>query len=311
MSANTRASEHTSPVPIGEVWPVVRADLVRALAARQVPRPDAEDIVQEVAVRALEHPDGFATQRDLARWSWRVAWHLRIDAARKNTRLTAVPCPEVAARDDTAVLVEGRLALEATLSGLTRLSASDRAALLEPPEATASRQESVRLAVRRHRARARLTRLVGGLPAGWLGLGGARRRVRLLRPRTHIAITAAPVAVLVASQLGVVMLGLPLREPSESSTPRLSPSVTYSDATIVPATVRPLTAPVHVSRRDGPTAAPPATVAAVPVGPSLRVVVTRDDRPDPPTLCMRNVAAVDQVCIDRPGPPLPVLAAPG
>src|SRR5258708_28402810 len=70
-------------------WPGVRAKLLRVLYSRNVSRPDAEDIVQEVAARALTRGRGFASQEDLARWAWRVAWNLRIDAVRPQRHLAA------------------------------------------------------------------------------------------------------------------------------------------------------------------------------------------------------------------------------
>jgi DNA-directed RNA polymerase specialized sigma24 family protein len=303
MSAS--AVEPSSPaIDVGTEWASVRRELLRVLSARQVPHADAEDIVQEVAVRALVHPEGFRTTRDLSRWSWRVAWRLRIDGVRRAAHIDTSPTPDLPGPEDTARLVEGRLVLDAVLSGLTRLSATDRTALFEAPAPDASRQEAVRLAVRRHRARARLTRLVGGLPAAWLWVAAQLRRLRV-RTRPQVALTALPVAFLVAVQLGVVVLGLPDRNPHVAGKPGWSSAVlTQEMRGATPA--RPhaaLRAEPLTRAASGPSA---STIAVIPIGDALRVKVTAEDRTDPPTACLRNVAILGEICLDRPGPALPV-----
>ncbi len=90
--------------------------------------------------------------------------------------------------------VEQRLLCERALRSLADLSEGDRHALLgERRTAPADRREAVRIAVRRHRARARLLKLVGGLTAQ---VGLARAGWRWLRT-TPIATTSVAVAVLV------------------------------------------------------------------------------------------------------------------
>ncbi|MEY2567306.1 MAG: hypothetical protein QOE35_1835 [Actinomycetota bacterium] len=303
MSAS--AVQPSSPaIDVGREWGFVRRELLRVLSARQVPHADAEDIVQEVALRALVHPEGFRTRPDLARWSWRVAWRLRIDGVRSAAHIDASPAPDLPGPEDTARLVEGRLALDTVLAGFTRLSATDRTALFEAPAPDASRQEAVRLAVRRHRARARLTRLVGGLPTAWLGVTAHLRRLRV-RTRPQVTLTALPVAFLVAVQLGVVVLGLPDRGPHTTGKPGWSSAVLTQDTrAATPTRPRVALSPEPPSRAAARPSA--STVAVIPLGDGLRVKVTTEDRTDPPTACLRNVAIIGQICLDRPGPALPV-----
>jgi DNA-directed RNA polymerase specialized sigma24 family protein len=288
-------------------WPWVRQELLRVLRGRQVPAADAEDIVQEVAARALATPKTFATREDLARWCWRVGWRLRIDAVRKAQRVSGDECPEVVAAEDTARLVEGRLELEAALSGMTTLSSTDRLALFAVAPADASRQDSVRLAVRRHRARARLLRAMGGV-AGVLGVLDALRR--RLQPHRRLVV-ALPAVLIVALELGSLFLlpatrpASPSRDVAETSATVSAPSVSRSRLAapspaprLAAATVRPTG-----RRRSG---AGPTTLAAVPLGEAATIRVSTEERVDPPTACVHNVLGIRELCVDRPGPALPV-----
>jgi DNA-directed RNA polymerase specialized sigma24 family protein len=276
---------------------------VRVLCGRQVPPADAEDIVQEVAVRALAHPQDFATREDLARWCWRVTWRLRIDAVRKTRRVATTECPDVPATEDTVRLVEGRLALEAALAGVTSLSPRDRSALFAVASPDASRQETVRLAVRRHRARARLRRALGGgfVVAGlaWLDLV-----LRRLRPRARLAL-AGPVVLVVAIQAGSLLLA-PTTRPANAGGVMRATSTTLEQPAARPhvtsaASPAPTRADVGLPG-PGPPNQGPTTIVAVPVGDVTRVEVGSEERTGPPTACLEHLEVLDTVCVDRPGP---------
>jgi DNA-directed RNA polymerase specialized sigma24 family protein len=296
-----------APIDIGSEWPWVRAQVLRTLSGRQVPSADAEDIIQEVALRALARPTAFATREDLARWSWRVAWRLRIDATRRDKRLAAEAPPDVAGPDDTARLVEGRMAVETALAGVASLSAADRAALFAVTGPEASRQDAVRLAVRRHRARARLRRAIG-FAGAWLGWVAVWAR-RLRQTPVARAALVAPVLLAVAAEVGVTLL---------VPTPRVRPPAPAAIRTPAPQEAR-LDVRVPVGGRGGsgpagtgggrPHVDAGSTIAVVPLGDRTSVRVGSDERPDPPTACVENFPVVDDVCVDRPGGhvPLPVL----
>jgi DNA-directed RNA polymerase specialized sigma24 family protein len=299
-------SEHTAAyVHFEREWPWVRGELLRVLRGRQVPAADAEDIVQEVAARALAAPQTFATREDLARWCWRVGWRLRIDATRKAQRITGTACPEVTAVEDTARLVEGRLALEATLSGMATLSPADRRALFAVAPADATRQDTVRVAVRRHRARARLLQAIGGGLAGALGwLDAIWRR---LRSQSSLALVA-PIALIVAIEVGSLVL-LPTTGPAQPPHLTADTLPTSPQAGVLqplgPAVVRP-PASVRGSAATPVTGPAPATIAAVPLGGATGVRVSSEERSDPPTACVEHVLGIREVCVDRPGPALTI-----
>lgn len=276
------------------------------LGGRQVPLADAEDIVQEVAARALVHPEPFATRDDLARWCWRVGWRLRIDASRKAQRLSGDPCPEVLAADDTARLVEGRLALEEALSGMTALAPVDRQALFATAPPDASRQDTVRLAVRRHRARARLRRAIGG------GLAGVLAWLDALRQRLRAPTVALATSVVVMISLGVGTLVTPAPVapvPTPQSAQEATTALAHDQAPSPAPPTAASMAPERMPRAVPPAPSTPptsATLAAVPVGPSATLRVSTEEKQDPPTACVRNVLGIEALCLDRPGPDLPL-----
>lgn len=293
-------------IDLGTAWAGVRRDVLRGLLVRHVPQADAEDIVQEVAARGLAHVPGFATTQDLVRWSWRVAWRLRIDALRRDGRLDHGTFPDVADPDDSARIVEGRLALRATLDGITRLSPTDRQALFATPGPGATRQDAVRLAVRRHRARARLIRLCGGV----VGLGSWFLAVlRRLRPGVRLVAAGAalPLVLIVALEVApFVSRGAddgPAPPPSRvrwASVPSASGPAAEDDALGVGQPGRPSRQPdLPPPDRGGPQ-----TIAVVPVGESSRLRAEKDDRTDPPSLCVGNLGPITKLCVDRPGPSL-------
>src|SRR5207248_4746076 len=98
-------------VDFDAAWPRARARAAAALGARGVQRVDAEDILQDVAVRALRQSDRFVSEDHLARWCRRVALNLHIDSVRRRRHLSPLPPPDAPAPNDTATAVERRIAL--------------------------------------------------------------------------------------------------------------------------------------------------------------------------------------------------------
>lgn len=297
-------------------WPEVARRLARALARRGVPGADAEDIVQETALRALAAAPPVSSPEGLLRWSFTVARRIEIDRGRRRGRTELLSVELARSRPagvDTARAAESRVALAAAARGLATLSDTDRAALLgvlTDDEPALDRRQAVRQAVRRHRARTRLVAVVGKLVGVGVAAGqGLRRLAARLRP-THVEVGVVAVAV------GVLLL--PASTPGSTAAPLREPVV-------VPAAAVPVSPVDEVaaarSRADvartasSPPVVPPATVlttaaasggrdhrppTTIPVGPDhmyLPVVTSGSSRVDPnrPIVCAFNEPEVDCV----------------
>jgi hypothetical protein len=189
----------TPPPDISAVWPEVFEAVVTTLRRRGVGLHAAEDATQEAGSRVLAHEIGFTDADDLRRWVQTVAWRLAIDESRRLARYDGDAPLEAASFQEVPAEVEHRLHLAATRKAWRTLSPADREAIVGSgggdhdrcPALT--RKEAVRLAVRRHRARARLLALVEGVAA--IVLVGVRRARRL---STAVMIAAiVPISVLV------------------------------------------------------------------------------------------------------------------
>lgn len=188
---------------LGEVWPKVQPKLLRLLEKRGLTKPQAEDVCQDVAVRALASDVEFENAEDLYRWAGQVARNLHIDLLRSVSRIACDDSVLVDMQADTDVEheVERRIALSKVLKHWLTLRPLDQAALLDGMYADGNedRGEAVKLAVRRHRARQRLRVLAEGV-FGWSGITFAIRRIRNVTSATPAAALAAvPVAFLIAA----------------------------------------------------------------------------------------------------------------
>jgi sigma-70-like protein len=291
-------------------WPSAHARMTAALRNRGLQATDVDDIVQEVAVRALRDRQRFVSDEHLVRWCCRVAINLHIDATRRQRRVSPDPPPDVADACDTARTVEQRMTVERLMARIADLSPDEQRLLLDHSPAD-SRREVVRLAVRRHRLRARLVSLLDGLAAF---VPVVRRAFRSLSTPAKVGVTAVPVvACLFIAPFGVGRDSAPA-DP-RSARPA---QVTLAAAARVPGTHGPGTAPRHAGRppsqeatssKRGATGAPPAPqtlLALNPAGPPVRV--THEQKPNyQPTVCLLGRV---KVCVDRPGPALAKPAAP-
>jgi DNA-directed RNA polymerase specialized sigma24 family protein len=151
----------------GEVWPQVSGRLHRTLVRRGTPSDEADDLVQDTAVRALQTGVVFDSAEDLFRWSLVVARRMAIDAHRHQQFVVDIDLTDRASPDLVDRQVEARIVFEAVAVAIRQLSAADRRALLQvvDDEAAVDRRDAVRMNVQRHRARARLRAKVGGLLA--------------------------------------------------------------------------------------------------------------------------------------------------
>ena len=130
---------------LADVWPEVSGRLGRLLASRGASRDLADDVVQEVAARALARAIVFEDAADLMRWAVPVALNLLVDSARHAGRVTVGIEGWDAAEGDVADLVAHRDRLTRVLGAVERLSDADRVALTSA-EAPADRREAVKLA---------------------------------------------------------------------------------------------------------------------------------------------------------------------
>lgn len=188
-----------------EHWPEVEARVRRVLAARGVAPSDREDLLQEVAARALASGVEFASAERFAAWAATVARNLHVQSFRRTEALKA-RMPLLARRPlDAEAELEARLDVAVAAAFVTALSPGERQALLGDTDGV--RQPSA-FYVQRHRLRQKLLQAMEGLGAFWTGLG---RRFRLPfsgtgpgsgSAATQAAAVLAPVAAACALLLG-------------------------------------------------------------------------------------------------------------
>lgn len=179
----------------------------------------AEDLAQETLTRAVAHQISFEDADDLMRWCVPVANNLLVSASRRLKWAADAEVPDQAGVVDVEREVLARLDLDTVIKHIGTLSTGDRSALLsglETPAVPCPRQEAVGQAVRRHRARQRLARLVSGAAAVWGICWGARPRVS--RPALVVALPAIALSGL-AYQLPLLQLAPPAATGAASSVP--------------------------------------------------------------------------------------------
>ena len=271
------------------VWPDVERRLRALLYKRGLDQPSADDVVQEVALRVIDNDVTYDSPGDLLRWAAPVACRLHVDLLRHRARhVHPEEATEPAARDDVAGQVADRLELQRALRGIASLRPADRAAIMEAVAADTvpgSRQEAVRLAVRRHRARHRLAVVLEHLAAAV----GALRLA--LRDRRTVALAAlVPVAAM------PFLVTLPHAAPAAEGATRAvtvpaaasrREAVTVRDA--APAIARPLpnAAGAAPKVRPRPTRTEAVRVSA-PAGLGVRAGTERA-RPGESLLCVGGI----------------------
>lgn len=194
VAGGTRAS---GPVITGQVDPIVWQATSRRLRGLLRKRGAnswmAEDLAQEVLVRAVANDIAFIDSDDLMRWCTPVAVNLHIDHVRRGRWADdSGAIPEAREPVDVERLVLARLELDRVLHHLGTLKATERQAIVDGVNGVTrgdGRQAAVGEAVRRHRARQRLARLVAGAAAAWGWL--VHPRLRITRPALITALPAA------------------------------------------------------------------------------------------------------------------------
>jgi hypothetical protein len=287
-----------------EVWHVVEPRLRRYLLARRVPRGEIDDVVQEVALRILVKGPRYDSGEDLLPWCLTVARNVATDAARAGARQVPVDVlPDQASGDDVAAEVASRLELERTLAALRGLTLSDQAAIvdgLDQPVAKQDRATSVRLAVRRHRARQRLLASLAAVTA-W-----AWASCRRLRPAT--VVTAAAPLVLAASFSTALLVPGPQLVPPQQVAAVDQPALPASGAT-APATAgregaepaahgpRTTTA-ANLAPHDGASDSSEVVEWSLPTGDELRLGTEEGSTTRPRgSVCVQDLQVVPDECL--------------
>jgi hypothetical protein len=257
---------------------------------------------QEVAIRALRHLDRFTSDEHMVRWCCRVAINAHIDAVRRGSRLVAEPSQEAAAPLNVAETVEGRLALHAALAHVAGLSPEDQALLLDPPIAD-TRKEAVRLAVRRHRLRARLTAMLEGVLAGIPVL----RRLHADSFPVRVAMVAAPIVAALTALPFIAGAGSGGSLQTDQRTERAAVhAASLPGRRAAPSAHLPGAAGDERSARDAGGTPSRTIVALHPAGTS--VGVRYDDKPPgTPLFCAQGYV---NLCFDTPGPYIPLTPPP-
>lgn len=280
------------------------------LGSRGVDLSLAEDIVQDVALRALDKRVPFTDPDDLYRWASTTARHLHIDHLRTGGRTTGDDSLlMVADGTDVAHAAERRVALGQVWRALAVMRPREREAILDSLHEREARSSQV--LVRRHRARASLRKAVGGVLV-WVT--AARLRMREVAPE----LQSAAAAVALTPVLAVGTAGLFAAEPPRPGLVAAAPARAVAESRpapsrpavrVVSATVRPDAAPLTKAVAVRP-AVPPAPAVDDPepkrVGPVLL-----DDDPDPPPgvlVCLDKGDESDPlVCVPYPEEPPPGL----
>ncbi len=165
---------------LAAAWPTVAEQLRRDLRSFRIAPQDLDELLQEVALRAMARGQRFPSDDDFRAWARTVGRNLAIDwYRRRRTRQPDLPLAiEQASAVDVIRVVEQRAAIRAVTEYCKSLSEKDRAAIAPafggPSPTCTSRREEVAWQVRRHRVRNRLRTLLDGVPV----LGGAWRALQ-------------------------------------------------------------------------------------------------------------------------------------
>jgi hypothetical protein len=213
---------------LAEAWPEVSERLAKLLACRGVDPVLAQDIVQDVAVRALDKRVPFTDPDDLYRWAAVAARNLHIDHMRTGRVTTEVETLAGVPDDtDVAYAVERRLALGHVWRAIAVMRPGERDAIIDSLHEHPARTSGA--LVRRHRARATLKKAVGGMIAV---VSAARVRLRVVSPALRTAGAVAVVTPVLVLDLGAGVLahGAATRDVSPRTTRLVSVVTVSSDA---------------------------------------------------------------------------------
>lgn len=280
------------------------------LRRRGVRHHDIDEIVQETAVRVISTRVAYDDADDLFRWASVVGGRLAIDVHRRGVRLSDQELPDRADVVDVATAAEHRVVLRAVRDRLPEMSPRDQEMLLSAirDEPAASRRESVRLAVARHRARNRLRLLLDGL-AGIGILAWIRRNRLWSAPVEAISYAAVPTAACLLITLGAWTGLAETAAPEVASPPERTAQVTSMPKAAV-APIQPVVngtsaadgVPPSTTRpRGAPEVRDPYVTINTPDGDHTRVGVR--DREESDHLWCVTISpsgAPETTCVDSP-----------
>ena len=279
------------------MWAETARRLQAFLRSRGVDHAEAEEIVQEVAVRALRSAVTFTDADDLVPWGCTVAWRVHLDRRRSaQVRPTeTVLLIDLPSGGSVEATVAARLQLQEVGRAISTLPNRDKQILLATlDDATPPRdsREAGRTAVARHRARARLLKSLGTVGAA---IGLVLRRVRWL----PAGAAAAVLLVVAIAQLpnGSNSGPAPVEEPFRAATGVTAPSST-SVPVVAPVAARP--SPPHAPPTTALLRRPPPTVImhVGTVNTPVEITVTKmGRRPTDHLLCTGSFILLPHVCI--------------
>jgi len=278
--------------------------MLRRYLVRRGARPaDADDLIQECALRVLAHEPTFDDAEDLARWCLPVVRNLHVDAHRRDLRhVVTEDVPEqVQLRDVVQEHVLQRVELQSVLHAMHQLTPSDREAIVGGVHADArpvDRREAVKLNVRRHRARQRLAAMIAALTGVFGSL--CRRGTGAVAPAGSMVLAGFVVAA------GVVGGSLTLLPSPDGSAAVLAATRHAAAAPAASVSVG-RAAPLSAARASTTVASGTARAAgrsstelvAAPTGD--RVLLTPSDTPPvaDALVCVDGLPRLGQVCVTK------------
>jgi len=314
-SAEPHRSDSDEPT-LARLWSLVSPVLLSGLVEQGVNLHDAEEVTQEVGVRAFASGRTFRSRRDLLRWCSLVAHRLLRDMAAKDEH--AWPLALARYAPDAAEVVESQFVLRAALSAVDELADGDKEIItldFRGERWSEDQDERNRQSVRLHRAHKRLKDRLNGL----LGIAPAWRWRWWWGHARQIADTAGPVCIAICLAAGIGAM-------SQSGPPRARPVLALSDASSGPvpadrATASADTAGAHgqvissdqatagASRSSGkrPVDVPwpvehQRVEVRVPGSDDWVAAATREKREDQPILCFAHFPVLGSRCIPQPLP---------
>lgn len=279
-----------------EIWSAVSASLHRYLRSRGLSVAAAEDVVQEVAVRAMRCGVDYDSAGDLIAWCIVVARNLHIDEVRRSRgclSLEELKLDQAPGLVDVVVSAEQRMALQVLVAELSTWRTEDRELLFaeRTPAGTTSKAEANRTAVRRHRLRQKLARAISGVLAG-LGVLDLRARKLALLGTPAVALMCVTIAVLpqhapsvpgaIAQPLGRSGVHPGMALVSDVPSRRQSPPV-------LPARPRGAHVQGAQARR--------AVTTVNPDGKHPVYVTEREKKPEDHLLCVDHLIVVPDMCV--------------
>lgn len=286
-----------------QVWPTVEHAVLRSLVRRGVSAATAEDVTQEVAVRALDRE--FESAAHVRRWCTRVAVNLAIDDRRRHRKVELGDTPEGESRSagDEAVVRLELSRVAAAIAGLSEVDQSVLRMAAAGESVEGEKRDRDRFALQLFRARKRLLDAL----KGWLGLGAVAEAWR--RRRWTVIVLAATAVTALTWQLLLHSSDLPSATDSLGVVPRteaLAAEIASGQGAHQARPSDPGNSDPLASKRNpaGPQRFKTSVEIPAPSGEPLVRVGAEDKGDEPrPLVCLRNLPVVGAYC--SPAPPAP------